>query len=262
LTQLLCFKRLLAEGIHPDLLVIEVVPPFLGGQPLVRYAEMNRLPASRLWLGELALLERYGVSAKKLRSLWWQTWLVPWYERRVAILSHVMPSWLPAPLRMDSIRQIDSSGWMPNPMLPLPHAYLWATEHTRQEYVPYFADYRLGGPSCRALRELLELCRRESITPALLWMPEGTPFRSWYPPAVSGRVQGFLDELSHDFNAPLINAREWSADVEFPDSHHLLASAAAEFTTRLGQDALFLRLVLAEVEKTSSMITSKKVLSE
>src|SRR5262249_48186289 len=60
LTQLISLRRLLAEGVHPDLLVLEVLPPFLAGQAHARYIESTRLPASRLRWQEIALLERYG----------------------------------------------------------------------------------------------------------------------------------------------------------------------------------------------------------
>src|SRR5262249_40283015 len=59
LTELLTLKRLLREGLRPDLLLIEVLPPQLAGQAPVAGGELAWLPVSRLKLVDLALLERH-----------------------------------------------------------------------------------------------------------------------------------------------------------------------------------------------------------
>src|SRR5262249_35831439 len=98
--------------------------------------------------------------------------------------------------------------------------------------------FRVGGPPCQSLRELLELSRREGIDAALVLMPEGTEFRSWYPSGAWASVQSFLTDLSREYAAPIINAREWVPDTDFLDSHHLLPRGANTFTTRLGREGL------------------------
>jgi hypothetical protein len=236
LMQLLDLKRLLERGIHPDLLLIEVTPPLLTGH--VPH-ELLRLPATRVWRNELPLLERYGGAREELWSLWWQSWPVPCYTRRFALLSRFLPAWLPYQLRMDWAYQIDDSGWVDMPVnRTTPALRRRAVEHAHQEYMGYFTGFRLAGAAPEALREMLGLCRRERISVALVLMPEGGEFRAWYPPGVWEQIDTFLTELRREYSVPLINAREWIADADFSDSHHLLPRGAAAFTERLEREGI------------------------
>jgi hypothetical protein len=106
-------------------------------------------------------------------------------------------------------------------------------EHARWEYAGRLAGFRLGGPSCHALRETLALCKAEGIQAALVLMPEGAEFRSWYPAPVWSQVVGFLDQIARESNATVINAQDWVADANFLDSHHLLSPGAAIFSRHL-----------------------------
>jgi hypothetical protein len=238
-TELLSFQRLRAEGIRPDLLLVEVLPPLLAGQTPAP-AEAEWLHADRLWLHELALLGRYNFPTDRLFRDWWQAWPVPCYGHRFAILSRLAPRLLPMQYRQDWSRFCDASGWAG---ITLDASWTLeqrrrAVERTQREYSSCFLGFRLGGPACQALRELLEACRRDGIATALVVMPEGTEFRSWYPPPVWEQIEQFLGELSREYDAPLINAREWVGDEHFSDSHHLLTSGATVFTRRLGREVL------------------------
>ena len=244
LMQLLALRRMLAEGLRPDLLVVEVVPPFLGGQPAIRDVEPRyRLPAWRLRSEEVDLLERYGVAPPEKRLDWWQAWLVPCYGHRYALVSKVMPSALPQGLSLGWAYRLDPSGWTAHPGILSPAAYDWAVNFTRSEYAPYFAAYRVGGPACRALREILERCRQERIAAALMLMPEGRPFQSWYPPGVWDQVASFVAELSETYGAPVLNVRQTAPDEDFFDSHHLLPHGAIKLADRLAHDPRFLDLL-------------------
>ena len=113
-----------------------------------------------------------------------------------------------------------------------------AAERTRKEYAPYFAGFRLAGPSSAALDELLAVCRHERIPAALMWMPEGEEFRKQYPAAMLRDARSFMAELSTGFAAPFLDCREWAQDRDFSDSHHLTPAAAARFSRRFGREAL------------------------
>jgi hypothetical protein len=117
-----------------------------------------------------------------------------------------------------------------------------ATEHARQAYEEHLSGFRLGGPSAAALRELLELCRAEGISAALVLMPEGSEFRSWYPPAARAQIDHFLDELCRDCGAGVIDARLWLADEDFVDGHHPYPQGAARFSARLAREVIAPRL--------------------
>jgi hypothetical protein len=234
-TNLMNQRRLLAEGVRPDLFLIEVLPPLLADY----IVEADRLPADRLWRSDLELLERYDLSNRNWEQDWWLASAVPSYSHRFAIMSRVAPTYHSFRLRQDWFRECDGSGWIPSPApLPVPRLRAAALENARREYAGGLAAFHLGGPSCQALREQLEVCRQENISAALVLLPEGTDFRSWYKPADWAEIERFLGELSREYGAPVVNAREWIADEDFSDSHHLLASGAEKFTQRLGREVL------------------------
>jgi hypothetical protein len=238
MSQLLSLKRLLAEGIKPNLLLVEVLAPLLAGQDVVP-AEARWMPADRLWLRDLDILESQGFPVEELRRAWWQTWATPWYTHRFAIVSRVAPAWLPWNLRQDWADGPDDSGWTEavNPD-PSPEGVRRAVDIAHRQYAAFLTDFRVGGPTCRAQRTLLELCRQEKIPIVLILMPEGSEFRSWYPPGAWEQIQTFLNDLNRDYGVSVINAREWIADGEFEDMHHLTNEGAEQFTDRLGRQAL------------------------
>jgi hypothetical protein len=104
-------------------------------------------------------------------------------------------------------------------------------------YQPRLAAFHLNELQCQAVRELLASCRKERVAVALVVMPEGPTFRSWYPLGAWESVQDWLTRISREYDAPLINAREWIANEDdFMDSHHLLLSGRGKFTERLGRE--------------------------
>jgi hypothetical protein len=234
--ELLDLRRLLRAGIRPDLLLVEVLPPFLAGQAP---HELLRLPPSRVWLHEVRALGRFGARVRELRSDWLRAWPIPWYAHRYALVSHFLPAWLPYQYRMDWLYRMDDSGCVGNPPVSVsPEAHQVAVAMARKEYEVYFANFRLEGPSGQALCELLDVCRREKIHAALVLMPEGSDFRSLYPVAIWTQIEAFLSRLKQEQGVSVINAREWIADEGFSDSHHLLARGAEEFSERLGRETL------------------------
>jgi hypothetical protein len=232
--ELLTLKRLLSKGVRPDLLLVEVLPPLLSSQ--------NPRPWEALWMDyshlgvfDLVLLENYGFPSDRLHSQWWETLPVPWYAYRFNILSTVAPTWLPWAVRQDWCREVDAWGRSRNEsVVDTPEKALRARLRARKEYQPYLRGFRLGGPACQALRDLLTLGRRENIRTVLLMMPEGPLFRSWYPPEAWPQIQAYLDELTREFGTPVINARAWLAEELFKDSHHLRPEGAEVFTRRIG----------------------------
>jgi hypothetical protein len=235
LMELIDLRRILGQGIRPDLLLVEVLPPFLTGQTS---HELNRLPMSRVWLNELRLLERYGGRMNRMRNDWWEAWPVPCYEHRFAILSRLLPACVPYQLRMDWLYKMDGSGGVVGMSGRSPQDRQAGVARAFVEYAGYLAGFRLEGPSKNALCELLALCREQQLSTALVLMPEGSEFRSWYPPAVWQQIEGFLTSAGREYAAPVINAREWISDEDFTDSHHLLVHGGRIFTERLGREAV------------------------
>lgn len=240
LVELMNLHRILADGIRPDLLLVEVMPPFLAGQvPLYELWEES-VPTDRLAWGDLPLIERYAQPVRSgLYNKWWSTTVVPWYSRRFRILSQLAPHLLPHGVQTESPRGMDPSGWVDHDWGPrTAERRKTALDWTHNQFNHFLQGYRLGGPACEGLRELLETCRREQIPTALVLMPEGPNFRSWYSSEAWQQVESFLSTLSLEFGTPVVSARDWIGEENFADSQHLLPEAAEAFTERLGREEI------------------------
>jgi hypothetical protein len=235
--ELLCLHRLLAAGIHPDRVIIEVMPPNLHQEG--SWAEMNWLNSNRLGWDDLQQVRRYAERPGHLRFDWCRGRCAPWFAHRFCILSRYAPGWLPWETRQDIWLGLDRSGWMTYPNTVLNAAQQQrALEFTRRHYAPAFTDFHITAVADRALRELLALCKRQDIAATLLLMPEGTEFQSWYPRSAPAEVDAYLDCLSREYEAPVVDARSWLPETAFFDSHHLHPDGATAFTQRFAREML------------------------
>jgi len=241
LTELLNWSRLGRDGIRPNLLLVEVLPALFSSQlPSLEFDE-SFLPADRLGWQDLPLIKRYaGNDRTGLRRDWYEAWPLAGYSSRFSLLNLVGPDFLPPAYRLGGDKDLDQYGAPRFLDVPVTsQERLRATEYAHQDYAGRFAVFHLGGAQCTALRELLASCRREGVPVALVITPEGPTFRSWYPPETWRAIEEWLTEISREYDAPLVNAREWIDDEgDFLDSHHLLASGSAKFMDRLGREAI------------------------
>ena len=236
LTHLLNLRRLLKDGVRPDLVLIEILPPLLNGRPWNQ--ESLRLRPERLWHEEVQVLKEYGC-LPGIERRWLEGWPVPFYEHRFALLSRFMPGWLPYDMRLDWAISIDDSGYCPRPKSRRSaDAERIALDNMRKDYSVRLLEFQLGGQACRGLMELVDLCNQEHLPAALVLMPEGTAFRQLYTPVVWGQIDGFLKDVAAHANIPIISAREWLPDSAFVDAHHLVQEGAEEFTTRFGREGV------------------------
>lgn len=235
---LLHFERLIAAGVKPDLLIVEAIPILLGGNG-GRPRETDYFTADRLWRAELELVGRYDLPAAALRREWLEDWLAPFHAHRYAIVSRLLPQMLPIGLRLEGDRDVDASGWQLHNDGPLS-----ADDRRRglqmawQDFGEGLRTFRICEAACRAQRDLLARCRQEQIAAAMIWMPEGKRFQSWYPPAAEREVYRHLGALCEESKVPLINARDWIVEDGFLDSHHLRYAGAVQFTERLEREFL------------------------
>jgi hypothetical protein len=237
-THLVYVRRLLADGVKPDLLLLEVLPSMLAdlpGGPLERHWVFG----DRLTYRELDTVIRHGLPAGEVRRRWAEATFHPWYALRFQLLGRVVQSWIPWQLRFDWSRGADECGWgTPERDTITPDERQVAVARARLEYAPVLHDLTPGGHAADALRELLAVCRDHGVPVKLVLMPEGTEFRSWYPPAVRERLTAFLAGVCGEFGCECIDAREWVADDRFTDGHHLLRPGAEQFSDRLTDEVL------------------------
>jgi hypothetical protein len=226
-------RRLLRNGVRPDWLVVEVMPPQLGDARqsiLTATANVHDLSVTRHYLNPLST---YGVF---LRGQ-----LVPCYKHRRYLARQAVPGWVPdADVEQEQIPLGDLGGdycWQAV-REPNPEQVRQRTAAARLGYYPPLQDLHVAGLSDRAMHDLLDLCRRHEIPVVLLLSPEGREFRSWYAPESRQRVDDYCAGLSREYGVPLIDARDWLDDGNFSDSHHVTLRGAETFTRRLGCEVL------------------------
>jgi hypothetical protein len=234
LRQWLTLQALLEQGHRPRRLLVEIMPPLLNEPGAGRMSEEQWLVAARLPARDLARLGPYHSRRDRLWRRWISAHLVPCYFQRYALLWELDESLVPAVPYVSTLAAMDERGWIAGaPAVFASQERSWYEAHEHHEYSRAFTDYRVAAGAERALRDLLECCRREGIEAALVLMPEGTSFRALYTPAAEDRLQEFLTALAASFGTGWIDARDWVADGDFNDSHHLTAAGAQVFSRRL-----------------------------
>jgi hypothetical protein len=230
-------RRLLAAGVRPQLLVLEVMALHLG-QGRRSPLEEKQLDAARLGAGELSRLLRYYCGLDWVLRRWIPARAFPLYRHQAEMrdcLGLDVPAPGHEPPSVD--RGLDGYGWHAEFAETMPERRAKLTEFALEQYRDPAADFRLAPQPGRALCDLLRLCRREGLPVAVVLMPEGSRFRELsagtYP-----SVDRFLDRACREYGAALIDARTWVDDAGFWDGHHMLPEGARQFTDRFRRDVL------------------------
>lgn len=230
---LLCSRRIQRDQLRPDLVVIEILPIQLTrGHPLDMEAAW--LPSNQLLdTSEGDLLLRHQPARQDVRRDRRLAWLAPLHTHRLEIVRLLQPSLLPEAGRPYALLGTDF-------LLTWPDETRSAMrEVMRNAYGPSLARFRLGGAGPAVLEETLANLRQAGIPTAVMLMPEGPVFRSWYPRATWEQIQGYLTDLSRRTGVPVVDTRSWIDDeAAFNDSHHLTAAGAESFSRRLGRQVL------------------------
>jgi hypothetical protein len=105
-------------------------------------------------------------------------------------------------------------------------------------FQPSLREFRISDVSDRAIRRILNVCRREGIDILLVLLPEASEFRDFYRPGAEADVDAYLARLSQEYSLPVVDGRRWCADQDLPDGIHLTPQAAVPFTDRIGREVL------------------------
>ncbi len=234
--QLLCLKRILAEGIQPRWVMLEVLPAFLSEE--FAWSDTAFLNMNRISYDELPVLCKYNSFPARLYSNWIKSHAVPWYTHRFLIMNHYAPLWLPQSVRSDYLRNVDGHGYRYGitPLLIDEGARQHALAHAEKQYAGILKRFNLSDSSDQALHDLLDLCHERHMPTLLYVMPEGERFRNWYPPTVQDAIRHYLDRVTAEYGATLVDARKWFHEADFADSHHLLGPGAWAFSKRFGSE--------------------------
>jgi hypothetical protein len=238
MTERLYLERLLADGLRPDLLLVEVFAPFLmhDHECFGRQTEEDWLLPVRLRPDEVPVANRYGFHVPAPGRC---AGLVPWHTFRCAVLSALVPGWLPGQARLDGGHACDPCGGPAEGIDDIsPELAAHGLEIARRQYAYLLGSGSVSRSGEAALTDLVGLCRANGVPAAVVLMPESRQFRSWYSPAARAELGRFTEELARGTGERLIDAAAWVPDGMFSDGHHLRPSGAAVFSDRLGREAL------------------------
>ncbi len=230
LLYLLTLHRLLSDGVRPDALLVELFPPAL-------VEDEENTVIYKATLRDWPLLRRYPVSGRTW-AYWLQDRLLLWYKYRSGFLAWAAPKLLPPQARWgENLWDYRGGEWrIIGDSISLQQRRR-LTDDARRRYATSLQRFRIAEGADSALRELLEICRTQRIAVGLFLMPESSVFRGWYPPDASRKLADYLAALRREYGVPLIDARQWVADWDFSDGHHLLRNGAALFTRRFAKEA-------------------------
>jgi hypothetical protein len=226
LTEWLVLKRLLREGIRPDVLLIEVTPALMHG------AEQVAMTGDRLALDELASAAPLASGDDHFVARRWLRSLTPFHTHRESLLRAFLPGWAPQRRWGMSYQPFGAYGWEGIPPTSDAERAAYAAV-IREAYRGVLGGDRLDDRSCDCLRRLLDLCRRERLEAALVLMPEASEFRRLNSAAMQSAIEAYLAELAAEYSISCIDARDWMADGDFFDSQHLMAPGARAFMEKL-----------------------------
>lgn len=242
--ELMYFRRLLADGIRPHWIMLEVWPPLWAETGFFREARMVQGEDDLHWR-DWPLLSRYFSRDVEVLRAAFRRSFVPISDYRTRLLGSVLAPLLPR-AQIEEMSQIvsdylpnDRGGWFPFP---------WETnteEAKRNAFLdgeekikPLVQPVRIDPRSDAALRELLGECRQRRIQVVLILMPEPSWTRGWYTPQARAVVGDYLSRLQHDYPAPIVDSRAWAPDDHFADCCHMGPKGVAAFSERLGREVV------------------------
>jgi hypothetical protein len=231
----LTLRRLVACGVRPDLLLVEVLPPLFTA-PNGPHVEAFWLKGERLRTSELAEVVPRHARQTRLLTEWARSRLLPGDVKRDQFLrlSNLATPGPPPPFDQDGY----GSYLLRMPPEQLPEVRKRLLESAHAQYHTTFGEFRPAAVQIESLRALLRDARRAGIPTVLFVLPEAKDFQAFYAPGHVAAFDAFLTALAREEATPLVNARDWVSDEGFWDGHHLLADGAAVFTDRFGREAV------------------------
>jgi hypothetical protein len=212
-----------------------VPPPLLA----MGSAELDPVPASHHTFADARLITRQGFRPPRYALNWLEGRAVPCFSNRFAIMCKLLPTWVPWEHRHDYVwNHTDRFGWLELAQAPNEEQL----HRERQKYLhedgARLKNFHILPEEDRALRMMLDRCRREGIGAALMLMPESEELLACYPEPALKTLNEYLGRLGGDYGVPVLDARRWCGEDGFRDGHHLVSHGAERFTIRFGRECV------------------------
>ncbi len=221
-------SRMLADGVRPRWLFLELMPAFLCHEGQVFISEHTAARDFPVLHGYMKWRHLYGDYA------WRRLALAPQYAGE--FVRRVAPGVVPPPVGAAPLLPLGGCTYLKDEISAAERARL--TGVARVHLYPYLQNFRVPPEADGATRALLTRLRAEGVQPVLVLMPEGSIIRSWYGPGARAAFDDYCAAVSREFDVPVVDARGWLTDADLYDDHHPLRRGAVEFTRRLGRDVI------------------------
>ncbi len=239
----LCLRRLLADGVRPRHVLVEITPLFFNACWLGRAGLEKDMDPGRLGAADVRLLAGYHSRPRALWRSWATTRLVPAYALRFLLLDRFARSFVPPSLYQELFghewHQVDGWGWLhlpPQLLAATPAARHVAVAQGKQNFAASLAAFVPQESSDRALRALVARCRRDGIAVSFLLMPD--VLRDCYSAAARGAMDAYVRRLADDLRVAVFDTSAWAPEEDFNDASHLSPAGAVAFTERFAREIL------------------------
>lgn len=237
----LVLHRLLESGIRPQWVFIEVWPPFFPQTGF--YSEEHVIFEHDVYRPDLSVIGRlFHRRHDAFNQLVAET-ITPALHYRAQLLDRGAPFLLSTSTLLQvsmsdlAWKKMDGSGWLPAPFeRPSPASFPAALQHAQNMTKPVLDHFQIDEVSDKALHDMLDDCRAYGIRTVLLFMPEHSTLRSWYPQQMRDKWTEYLRRLNAEYHVPTIDARTWCGDEQFTDYCHLRPEGARSFSELFGRE--------------------------
>ncbi len=243
--ELMYLQRLIADGVRPNYVIIEILPgmlfnPISDLQPIIENENRANLSWDGIGMRDLSLLERYHDPDVNV--------LFHFFLTRPEIIRGHGNDWLMLFESKWSFVEtgskhnrfgFDDHGWLPYTTSTFSEERkMRGVQQAKENYYGTLQKGEMGTRSPLAYEELLSWLQDHHLPYYLYLMPEGNTFRSWYNPSCEAQLQNWLKRIHDKYSAVIIDTRTWMPDEAFFDSHHLLPNFGTVFAQRFGQEIL------------------------
>jgi hypothetical protein len=230
----LVLQRLLADGVRPAAVVVELFPATLPIHGPADYLFDDS--AAKLAAGDPERLAPYLADPAALSRRWARERLNTWTAQQPVIAGHLVPNWQPWSMRIDhQWESLTAWGFAPYCGGLVDEKRGERRERMRHEHGKYLAKLRVSELSDRCYRDLVADCRAAGIAVAFLLTPESPAVRGWYAPESRAVLADYLRTLGGELGCPVFAAPDGFAEEDFADGIHMLAPAARRFSRELAE---------------------------
>jgi hypothetical protein len=229
----LFLRRILARGVRPSMVLLDIAPMSLASGLGVTSEEV-RLDQSRLtWKEMRTVAGSYGFRGKPYGK-WLKAHAIACVSKQEELHEALG---IDTPLSPGLTFEGDPFGFAPY-ATPREDARVAGIRDHLARFGPQLKGSHVAAGPARAIRELVDLCRSAGLPFAVIYMPECSGLRKLYTPEFLAEFDRFVADLRREGDFELIDAREWVADAGFWDGHHLHYVGAEAFSARFAQEAV------------------------